>query len=161
MKRVPSKRKENELLSDGSTNQRPLLEEKKPRVTKKDESLIQHQKSPVDVPTPASSSSPDSSTTGQPIEELPPPPPPPPPSTSTDDEILIPPPPPPPPPPIDDSANDVALLEAMGLPTSFDSTKGKHVQGNDVGAANIKHKRVYRQYMNRPGGFNRPLDPVP
>ncbi|GJQ14998.1 hypothetical protein GpartN1_g6789.t1 [Galdieria partita] len=95
----------------------------------------------------------------------PPPPPPPPPATTTSTEPFQqldptpPPPPSPPPPPTEEET--LALLEAMGLPVSFDTTKGKHVQGNDVGAANIKHKRVYRQYMNRPGGFNRPLDPVP
>lgn len=82
------------------------------------------------------------------------PPPPPPPSPPLE--------PPPPPLPNTTEEDDIALLEAMGLPVSFDSTKGKPVPGNNnVGAANIKRKRVYRQYMNRPGGFNRPLDPVP
>ena len=41
---------------------------------------------------------------------------------------------------------------------SFDTTKNKKVKGNDVGDVNILHKRKYRQYMNRKGGFNRPLD---
>eukprot|EP00871_Galdieria_phlegrea_P005898 jgi/Galph1/796/GphlegSOOS_G5570.1 len=88
---------------------------------------------------------------------IPPPPPPPP------EEVPPPPPEVPPPPPSDDltEEDEMALLEAMGLPVSFDSTKGQHVEGNDVGAANIKRKRTYRQYMNRPGGFNRPLDPLP
>ena len=31
--------------------------------------------------------------------------------------------------------------------------------GNDVGAVRVKTHREYRQYMNRRGGFNRPLDP--
>jgi len=37
---------------------------------------------------------------------------------------------------------------------------GKHVAGNDVSAVHLVVKRKYRQYMNRKGGFNRPLDPV-
>ena len=53
-----------------------------------------------------------------------------------------------------------AMMALMGF-GGFDSTKGKHVEGADAGAANIKLKRVYRQYMNRQGGFNRPLDSVP
>ncbi|KAJ1813774.1 U4/U6.U5 small nuclear ribonucleoprotein [Coemansia sp. RSA 2599] len=40
----------------------------------------------------------------------------------------------------------------------FDSTKGKKVAGNEVGVANVKKQRKFRQYMNRKGGFNRLLD---
>ena len=44
----------------------------------------------------------------------------------------------------------------------FESTKGKAVKDNQTGAskgAAAKGKaRVYRQYMNRRGGFNRALD---
>ncbi|KAE9000401.1 hypothetical protein PR002_g18203 [Phytophthora rubi] len=44
----------------------------------------------------------------------------------------------------------------------FDSTKGKAVDENlksaAVGTARRENKREYRQYMNRRGGFNRPLD---
>lgn len=44
----------------------------------------------------------------------------------------------------------------------FDSTKGKVVEDNMQGAAHggirKESKREYRQYMNRRGGFNRPLD---
>lgn len=44
----------------------------------------------------------------------------------------------------------------------FDSTKGKPVEDNAKGAAagalRQEKKRDYRQYMNRRGGFNRPLD---
>ena len=73
--------------------------------------------------------------------------------------------------------DDAAMMAAMGL-TSFGSTKvssvpeelldasapiictdhffqGKHVLGNQEGAANIKKVRTWRQYMNRRGGFNR------
>lgn len=44
----------------------------------------------------------------------------------------------------------------------FDSTKGKavedNVKGAAVGALRKEKKRKYRQYMNRRGGFNRPLE---
>lgn len=53
--------------------------------------------------------------------------------------------------------DELKMLELMGF-GSFDSTKGKRVVGNDHYAANITRKRRYRQYMNRRGGFNRPLD---
>jgi len=51
------------------------------------------------------------------------------------------------------------MKEMLGF-GSFHSTQGKKVKGNDVGAVNVVVKRKYRQYMNRKGGFNRPLDPV-
>ena len=34
------------------------------------------------------------------------------------------------------------------------------VKGNNVGDVHVVLKRKYRQYMNRKGGFNRPLDYV-
>lgn len=44
----------------------------------------------------------------------------------------------------------------------FDSTKGKPVADNQnsasTGLASKNKARKYRQYMNRKGGFNRPLD---
>ncbi|PVU86605.1 hypothetical protein BB560_006643 [Smittium megazygosporum] len=52
---------------------------------------------------------------------------------------------------------DIASL--MGF-SGFSTTKGKAVFGNHPGAANIVKERKYRQYMNRRGGFNRPLDNV-
>ncbi|CAL1525825.1 unnamed protein product [Lymnaea stagnalis] len=51
----------------------------------------------------------------------------------------------------------VNMMKLMGFAT-FDTTKGKKVDGNDVSAVNLQRKRRYRQYMNRRGGFNRPLD---
>uniref|UniRef100_A0A023FE30 U4/U6.U5 small nuclear ribonucleoprotein 27 kDa protein n=1 Tax=Amblyomma cajennense TaxID=34607 RepID=A0A023FE30_AMBCJ len=51
------------------------------------------------------------------------------------------------------------MIKMMGFAT-FDSSKGKHIPGNNVGAVHVIHKRKYRQYMNRKGGFNRPLDYV-
>eukprot|EP01129_Flabellula_baltica_P013329 TRINITY_DN615_c0_g1_i2.p1 TRINITY_DN615_c0_g1~~TRINITY_DN615_c0_g1_i2.p1 ORF type:complete len:182 (+),score=37.08 TRINITY_DN615_c0_g1_i2:233-778(+) len=55
-------------------------------------------------------------------------------------------------------ASDVFAM--MGLPTGFNSTKGKKVKGNDTLNLHIKTKIESRQYMNRPGGFNRILDPA-
>jgi U4/U6.U5 tri-snRNP-associated protein 3 len=58
------------------------------------------------------------------------------------------------------SQDEVEMMKLLGF-SSFDSTKGKHVEGAcNAGMANIQEKRRYRQYMNRKGGFNRPLDPV-
>ena len=44
--------------------------------------------------------------------------------------------------------------------TKFSSTKGKKVPGNFGVSVKINAKTTFRQYMNRKGGFNRPLDPV-
>jgi len=33
------------------------------------------------------------------------------------------------------------------------------VEGTDVSGAKVRRLRKHRQYMNRPGGFNRPLTP--
>jgi U4/U6.U5 tri-snRNP-associated protein 3 len=49
------------------------------------------------------------------------------------------------------------MMRIMGF-CGFDTTKGKKVEGNDAGAVHVILKRKYRQYMNRKGGFNRPLD---
>ncbi|XP_054717857.1 U4/U6.U5 small nuclear ribonucleoprotein 27 kDa protein-like isoform X2 [Uloborus diversus] len=49
------------------------------------------------------------------------------------------------------------MMKLMGF-GNFDTTKGKHVAGNVAYGVHIIHKRKYRQYMNRKGGFNRPLD---
>lgn len=58
---------------------------------------------------------------------------------------------------LDDAAQ--AAMAAMGLPAGgFGSSKGKAVAGNGHGVAKVVKKRRYRQYMNRVGGFNRPLD---
>lgn len=57
------------------------------------------------------------------------------------------------------TADEGAMMAAMGL-SSFGSTKGKHVEGNQEGSVNVKKIRTWRQYMNRRGGFNRPLDKI-
>lgn len=57
------------------------------------------------------------------------------------------------------TADEEAMMATMGL-SGFGSTKGKHVEGNQEGSVNIKKIRTWRQYMNRRGGFNRPLDKI-
>lgn len=52
------------------------------------------------------------------------------------------------------------LLEKLMGVTAFDTTKGQDHTATDLSAAKKKTKRRYRQYMNRRGGFNRPLSPV-
>ncbi|XP_031555493.1 U4/U6.U5 small nuclear ribonucleoprotein 27 kDa protein-like [Actinia tenebrosa] len=51
------------------------------------------------------------------------------------------------------------MMKVMGF-SNFDSTKGKYVEGCNQSATSLKKARKYRQYMNRKGGFNRPLDYV-
>ena len=46
----------------------------------------------------------------------------------------------------------------MGF-AGFRSTKNTKVKGNDVSGVYKEKKTEYRQYMNRVGGFNRPLSP--
>ncbi|KAJ4488045.1 hypothetical protein J3R30DRAFT_883582 [Lentinula aciculospora] len=55
--------------------------------------------------------------------------------------------------------DDAPMMALMGM-AGFGSTKGKHVEGNQEGTVNIKKTRTWRQYMNRRGGFNRPLDKI-
>nr|XP_027228902.1 U4/U6.U5 small nuclear ribonucleoprotein 27 kDa protein-like isoform X5 [Penaeus vannamei] len=55
------------------------------------------------------------------------------------------------------TAEEKQMAEVMGF-ASFHTTKGKKVDGNNAGAVHVIMKRKYRQYMNRKGGFNRPLD---
>lgn len=51
-----------------------------------------------------------------------------------------------------------AMQEMMGF-GGFGTTKNTKVVGNNVGAVRKEKKTEYRQYMNRVGGFNRPLSP--
>ncbi|KAG6329729.1 hypothetical protein ID866_9357 [Astraeus odoratus] len=60
---------------------------------------------------------------------------------------------------MDVTNDDEDMMAVMGL-SGFGSTKGKHVEGNQEGTANVKKMRTWRQYMNRRGGFNRPLDKI-
>jgi len=51
------------------------------------------------------------------------------------------------------------VMKQMGLPGGFDTSKGKPCPPDaSQHASRLKTKRQYRQYMNRRGGFNRPLD---
>ncbi|KAI0517670.1 hypothetical protein F5B22DRAFT_603763 [Xylaria bambusicola] len=51
-----------------------------------------------------------------------------------------------------------AMQAMMGF-GGFGTTKGQKVAGNNAGAVYKAKKTEYRQYMNRVGGFNRPLSP--
>jgi hypothetical protein len=57
----------------------------------------------------------------------------------------------------DVDAEELEMMKMMGIPVGFDSTKGKHVPDADVSGVRVVTKRQPRQYMNRRGGFNRPL----
>ncbi|GAB0135142.1 hypothetical protein EsDP_00003489 [Epichloe bromicola] len=59
----------------------------------------------------------------------------------------------------DDDDDDLASMQAMMGFGGFGTTKGKKVAGNNAGAVHKEKKTEYRQYMNRQGGFNRPLSP--
>ena len=47
----------------------------------------------------------------------------------------------------------------MGFST-FKSTQNTKVPGNNIYGVRKERKTEYRQYMNRVGGFNRPLSPT-
>uniref|UniRef100_A0A914ZA83 U4/U6.U5 small nuclear ribonucleoprotein 27 kDa protein n=1 Tax=Panagrolaimus superbus TaxID=310955 RepID=A0A914ZA83_9BILA len=49
------------------------------------------------------------------------------------------------------------MMKMMGF-GGFETTKNKKVEGNMDGIAKVNKPRKFRQYMNRKGGFNRPLD---
>ena len=61
----------------------------------------------------------------------------------------------------DDDEEQQQMMHLMGF-GGFGTTKGKAVTDNQSsaarGAASKNKGRKYRQYMNRKGGFNRPLD---
>ena len=58
-------------------------------------------------------------------------------------------------------AESMAMMQMMGF-SAFDSTAGKSVDDPRCKMEAVKKKgtRKYRQYMNRKGGFNRPLEKV-
>lgn len=56
-----------------------------------------------------------------------------------------------------DMPEDQMLVKMMGF-SAFDSTQGKDHSASDLSDVKRATKRQYRQYMNRRGGFNRPLD---
>eukprot|EP00090_Calanus_glacialis_P015763 TRINITY_DN2483_c0_g1_i1.p2 TRINITY_DN2483_c0_g1~~TRINITY_DN2483_c0_g1_i1.p2 ORF type:complete len:141 (-),score=56.05 TRINITY_DN2483_c0_g1_i1:86-508(-) len=57
------------------------------------------------------------------------------------------------------SQEEIEMMKIMGF-GGFDTTKNKKVTDNVHGDVHVLVKRKYRQYMNRKGGFNRPLDAV-
>jgi len=63
----------------------------------------------------------------------------------------------------EDDSEEAQMARMMGF-SGFGSTAGTEVADNQTGAARgaIKknQNRSYRQYMNRRGGFNRPLENV-
>lgn len=59
----------------------------------------------------------------------------------------------------EEDAEAAEMERVMGF-SSFSSTMDTKVPGNDKNYAVRKEKKTeYRQYMNRQGGFNRPLSP--
>lgn len=50
------------------------------------------------------------------------------------------------------------MMKTMGF-KSFRSTQNTKVPGNQIYGVRKEKKIEYRQYMNRVGGFNRPLSP--
>lgn len=61
----------------------------------------------------------------------------------------------------EDEDDDEAAMAAMLGFGGFGSSKGKKIEGNaDIGMSKTNQPRVIRQYMNRAGGFNRPLDRI-
>ena len=59
----------------------------------------------------------------------------------------------------EDEDSEAEMARIMGF-QGFRSTKNTKVPGNDKNyGVNKRKKTEYRQYMNRVGGFNRPLSP--
>ena len=60
---------------------------------------------------------------------------------------------------VEDQGSEAEMERLLGF-KSFRSTKNTKVPGNDRNYGVYKAKKTeYRQYMNRTGGFNRPLSP--
>ena len=57
------------------------------------------------------------------------------------------------------SNEEIEMMKIMGF-AGFNTSKNKKMAGNDHGEIHVSVKRRYRQYMNRKGGFNRPLDAI-
>lgn len=54
-------------------------------------------------------------------------------------------------------SDEAEMMKKLGIPLGFDSTKGKPVPDANMSGIRAVTKRQPRQYMNRRGGFNRPL----
>ncbi|KAI4141372.1 MAG: hypothetical protein LQ340_007665 [Diploschistes diacapsis] len=59
---------------------------------------------------------------------------------------------------VEEDEEMVRMRATMGF-AGFKSTKNTKVPGNNVYGVRREKKAEYRQYMNRVGGFNRPLSP--
>ena len=57
------------------------------------------------------------------------------------------------------TAEDMHMMQQLGLPFGFDTTQGKIVDdaAANESAVKITSQRKARQFMNRKGGFNRSL----
>eukprot|EP00920_Eleutheroschizon_duboscqi_P004097 GHVT01009513.1.p1 GENE.GHVT01009513.1~~GHVT01009513.1.p1 ORF type:complete len:215 (-),score=37.00 GHVT01009513.1:774-1418(-) len=60
----------------------------------------------------------------------------------------------------DENLSEGEMLTRMMGFGNFDTSKGKPHAAAECSGVNVKTKRKYRQYMNRKGGFNRPLSPI-
>ncbi|XP_028246661.1 U4/U6.U5 small nuclear ribonucleoprotein 27 kDa protein-like [Glycine soja] len=58
---------------------------------------------------------------------------------------------------VEENEDELEMMKMFGIPTIFDSTKGKLVPGADVNDVSAITKRQLCQYMNRRNEFNRPL----
>lgn len=58
----------------------------------------------------------------------------------------------------DEDEMEAQMRKALGF-TRFRTTKDTKIPGNEIYAVRKEKKIEYRQYMNRQGGFNRPLSP--
>lgn len=59
----------------------------------------------------------------------------------------------------EDLTEEQLMQKLMGI-EGFASSKGRDHTASSMSGVNKKTKRKFRQYMNRKGGFNRPLSPV-
>jgi U4/U6.U5 tri-snRNP-associated protein 3 len=90
-------------------------------------------------------------------------PPPPPPPRGGGKRAEVPPPPPPPPgngaPEENGEEDEEAMMMRMMGFSGFNTTQGQRVDDEFANASAVQKntKRQARQYMNRKGGFNRPL----
>lgn len=57
------------------------------------------------------------------------------------------------------TADEMAMMQNLGLPFGFNTTQGLQIddEAANESAVKISSQRKPRQYMNRKGGFNRPL----
>ena len=59
----------------------------------------------------------------------------------------------------EEETEDMRQMQAVMGFGGFRTTKQTKVPGNDIYVVAKQKKTTYRQYMNRVGGFNRPLSP--